>query len=490
MPMRVLTEADRESASELVFTLRGGGERRALGLAHRDVPRHHIPHDDQEPTEPERSARRGGGVPVPPIRTSRRERMSDQRTLDLAANPTAGEVLDRIRRESWDEIGEGALVRASVHARTQTATRVQDRRDLAVARLARAGTAHRTGRSRRWDRLGRPTDDGRVGGHPVQVLRRAPQDRNRGRSTSSSAAPRTPCSACAGSWRPAVGLPTPGTRSSERIRRSPRSTFGNTCMSRSRRPTRSARFSNRGRSRKTRSRTSSRASRTTTGAVSSWPAVRGRPSRRCASPRRWWRTGDASSSRPQLIALMSQQARREWLRHTTRRLRCVVVCSDRTAGGPHENEDIRVSELECPVSTDPSAIARTRLGDGTTHVVFCTYHSLGKVTRGPTEAWGSRVRPGHRRQGAPHDRRPPAKERRPQGRFPGVPRRAASAREEAAVHDRHASDLQAALEDETGSPGGRRRSSWSASYDVDVIVSPLYILESPRAVRPRRSDTR
>ena len=79
------------------------------------------------------------------------------------------------------------------------------------------------------------------------------------------------------------------------------------------------------------------------------------------------------------IALVSQ-ARREWLRQTTRELRCVVVCSDATAGGRHETEDIRVSELECPVSTDPAAIAASLAGDGPTRVVFCTYHSLGRVT--------------------------------------------------------------------------------------------------------------
>ena len=84
------------------------------------------------------------------------------------------------------------------------------------------------------------------------------------------------------------------------------------------------------------------------------------------------------------IALVSQ-ARREWLRHTTRRLRCVVVCSDSTAGGRNENEDIRISELECPVSTDPAEIASTLRGDGPTRVVFCTYHSLRRVTEAQAE---------------------------------------------------------------------------------------------------------
>ena len=79
------------------------------------------------------------------------------------------------------------------------------------------------------------------------------------------------------------------------------------------------------------------------------------------------------------IALVSQ-ARREWLRQTTRKLECLVVCSDRTAGGRNENEDIRISELECPVTTDPEEIAAALDGEGATRVVFCTYHSLGRVT--------------------------------------------------------------------------------------------------------------
>ena len=79
------------------------------------------------------------------------------------------------------------------------------------------------------------------------------------------------------------------------------------------------------------------------------------------------------------IALVSQ-ARREWLRQTTRRLECMVVCSDPTAGGRNENEDIRISELECPVTTDPAEIAAALDGDGATRAVFCTYHSLGRVT--------------------------------------------------------------------------------------------------------------
>ncbi|MCY4262488.1 MAG: DEAD/DEAH box helicase family protein, partial [Candidatus Dadabacteria bacterium] len=79
------------------------------------------------------------------------------------------------------------------------------------------------------------------------------------------------------------------------------------------------------------------------------------------------------------IALVSQ-ARREWLRQTRRQLECIVVCSDATAGGRNENEDIQISELECPVTTDPIEIARSLDSKGATKVVFCTYQSLGRVT--------------------------------------------------------------------------------------------------------------
>ena len=79
------------------------------------------------------------------------------------------------------------------------------------------------------------------------------------------------------------------------------------------------------------------------------------------------------------IALVSQ-ARREWLRQTTRPLECIVVCSDTTAGGRNESEDIGISELECPVTTDSADIAQALAGNGATRVVFCTYHSLGRVT--------------------------------------------------------------------------------------------------------------
>ena len=78
------------------------------------------------------------------------------------------------------------------------------------------------------------------------------------------------------------------------------------------------------------------------------------------------------------IALVSQ-ARREWLTHTTRKLDSLVVCSDPYAGGKNEQEDIRISELECPVVSKPDEIAARLDAARHTKVVFCTYQSLMRV---------------------------------------------------------------------------------------------------------------
>ncbi|MBI1657210.1 MAG: DEAD/DEAH box helicase family protein [Thaumarchaeota archaeon] len=84
------------------------------------------------------------------------------------------------------------------------------------------------------------------------------------------------------------------------------------------------------------------------------------------------------------ITLVSQ-VRREWLRNG-RALRGLVVCSDKGSGGSKESDDMRVTELECPVTTDPEKIAQflRQNGDGT-RVVFCTYQSLDKVSAAQTE---------------------------------------------------------------------------------------------------------
>ncbi len=84
------------------------------------------------------------------------------------------------------------------------------------------------------------------------------------------------------------------------------------------------------------------------------------------------------------IALVSQ-ARREWLTHTTRPLSSLVVCSDPYAGGRNEQEDIRISELECPVISNPEEIAAKLKSATHTKVVFCTYQSLMRVTEAQRE---------------------------------------------------------------------------------------------------------
>ena len=84
------------------------------------------------------------------------------------------------------------------------------------------------------------------------------------------------------------------------------------------------------------------------------------------------------------IALVSQ-ARREWLKQTTRKLSCIVVCSDPYAGGKNEEEDISLSELECPVTSNPEEIARKLAAAKDTKAVFCTYQSLMQVCEAQTE---------------------------------------------------------------------------------------------------------
>ena len=80
------------------------------------------------------------------------------------------------------------------------------------------------------------------------------------------------------------------------------------------------------------------------------------------------------------IALVSQ-ARREWLRYKTRDMHGLVVCSDKTSGGRGENEDIRVSELECFVTTKPEEITSKLNAMKETSVVFCTYQSLKQISQ-------------------------------------------------------------------------------------------------------------
>ena len=78
------------------------------------------------------------------------------------------------------------------------------------------------------------------------------------------------------------------------------------------------------------------------------------------------------------IALASQ-SRREWLRHAKDNIEALVVCSDASAGG-RRDEDMRVSEMACPVTTDPGTIREFLLRETKAlKVIFSTYQSLPAI---------------------------------------------------------------------------------------------------------------
>ncbi len=83
------------------------------------------------------------------------------------------------------------------------------------------------------------------------------------------------------------------------------------------------------------------------------------------------------------IALVSQ-ARREWLRHSTRVINSLVICSDKTSGGRGESDDIMVTEMICDVTTNPEIISNHMKGIGI-NVLFCTYQSLVNVSKAQLE---------------------------------------------------------------------------------------------------------
>ncbi len=84
------------------------------------------------------------------------------------------------------------------------------------------------------------------------------------------------------------------------------------------------------------------------------------------------------------IALVAQ-ARKEWLEHTTRPLRTLIICSDQTAG---HDEDIQPNEITGRVTTAPEEIAGALGGtikDGAAQATFCTYQSLDKLLEAQTK---------------------------------------------------------------------------------------------------------
>ena len=302
-----------------------------------------------------------------------------QMSLDLGGRSSAGVILDRIRTESRDESEKGRWFEQLFIAGRASAARIRDRRDLALARLARARGSDRPRRPRHRDRP-RGRGGSRESGSPSSAsATRISIPSGRARSTSFLVGPnnrdfhlRWIVATCR--WGP----------NAERaiLNAHPQVTqidfreYLNLQVEEqdARRPVQEP-----------------------------WPlqedaiedAVvglanhdRGRLIMACGTGKTFTalriaeqlvEDGQRILFAAPTIALVSQ-ARREWLRQTTRKLACIVVCSDSTAGGRNENEDIRVSELECPVSTDPAEIARSLASDGPTRVVFCTYHSLGRVT--------------------------------------------------------------------------------------------------------------
>ena len=95
---------------------------------------------------------------------------------------------------------------------------------------------------------------------------------------------------------------------------------------------------------------------------------------------------------------LTGQSRRSWLQNAKRPLRTMVVCSDEDEGAGGTAPDFTgcVSEIEAPVSTDPSVIADKVAGlqrsfggvEKGLVAVFATYQSLRRVLR---RAGGSRA---------------------------------------------------------------------------------------------------
>ena len=111
------------------------------------------------------------------------------------------------------------------------------------------------------------------------------------------------------------------------------------------------------------------------------------------------------------IALVGQ-ARREWLRHAQDDLENLIVCSDSSSGKATKSDlsSIDILQLECPVTTAPSQIAKF-LKDSchdARKVIFCTFQSLDKVSEaqkqyGPPPFDLAIVDEAHRTVGVKHD---------------------------------------------------------------------------------------
>ena len=83
------------------------------------------------------------------------------------------------------------------------------------------------------------------------------------------------------------------------------------------------------------------------------------------------------------ISLVSQ-AREDWLVDARKPMGTVVICSDSTAGRS-KSEDISLTELLSPVTTDPESIAAAMKKAKGTRVAYSTYHSVGQITQAQQE---------------------------------------------------------------------------------------------------------
>ncbi len=81
------------------------------------------------------------------------------------------------------------------------------------------------------------------------------------------------------------------------------------------------------------------------------------------------------------IALVGQ-ARKEWLRQSSRHMNTLIVCSDSTAG-QSSDEEAGLLELNCRVTRNPSVIQKFLKPSDRVKVIFCTHHSLRRIT----ESW-------------------------------------------------------------------------------------------------------
>ena len=83
------------------------------------------------------------------------------------------------------------------------------------------------------------------------------------------------------------------------------------------------------------------------------------------------------------ISLVSQ-AREDWLKDARKPMGTVVICSDSTAGRS-KSEDISLTELLSPVTTEPASIAAAMKKAKGTRVAYSTYHSVGQITQAQQE---------------------------------------------------------------------------------------------------------